>query len=101
MGPKVYISRGPSGHPETFQRPHADAELQKLLGDRPTRVIVEGFLRKLKAERRMEGWDDVLAYLGTMLEMEPDLVPLDAAVAFWAHVSMEQEAAKRLDKKGT
>lgn len=99
-GPKVYISRGPSGHPETFRREEADQSLRQLLGSISPTIAVEGFVRKMTMERRLEGWADVLTYLGGLIHLEPDAVPLNAAVAFWAQVSLAQEASRRTVKEG-
>lgn len=94
-GPKVYVARGPSGHPETFRREDADQALRLFLGAVPTTIAIEGFLRKLQLEGRLEGWADVVEYLGAFTQIAPDRVPLDVAVAFWAQVTQVQEANKR------
>ena len=99
-GPKVYISRGPSGHPETFRREDADLSLRQYLGAVTTKIAIDGFVRKFKLEGRSEHWSDVIEYLGSLVKLDPDLVPLDAAVSFWAQVTLVQEANKRALKEG-
>ncbi len=101
VGPKVYLSRGSSGHAETFKRTEADFELQVLLGKVTILIAVDGFLRKMKLARRIEEWCDVLGYLGDVAKISPDLVPLHAAVSFWAHVSLTREAANKTKKKAS
>lgn len=95
VGPKVYLSRGPSGHPETFPRSEADRELRHHLGaESKLTIAVEGFLRKMSLERRIEEWADVIAYLGEMSGIDADHIPVNVAVAFWAHIIVAREAAK-------
>ena len=95
VGPKVYLSRGPSGHTETFIRTEADQDLRHYLGTDSRLVIAtEGFLRKMMLERRFEDWSDVIGYLSEMSGLDVDLVPLNVGVAFWAHISVAREGAK-------
>jgi hypothetical protein len=91
-GPKAYLSRGPSGHVETFDRAGADRDLEHYLGSKSkVTIAIEGFVRKMSLDRRVEDWSDVIAYLGEMTKLGADLVPLNVAVAFWATVIAERE----------
>ena len=94
IGPKVYLSRGPSGNAETFPRPSADRELEMYLGKVKVRIAIDGFIRKMLLERRAENWSDVIGYLSELTKLDADLVPLDVAVSFWAHVDQSRAAAK-------
>jgi hypothetical protein len=94
VGPKVYTSRGPSGYIETFKRIDADGSLQKLLGKLPMKTIVDGYLRKSELEGQ-DSWDLLLAYLGELIGLEKGLIPLDAAIAFWAHVDFTRDAKRK------
>lgn len=95
MGSKVYLSRGPSGHPETFLRIDADRDLRHHLGaESKLTIAVEGFLRKMSLERKIEEWSDVIAYLGEMSGHPADHIPVNVAVAFWAHIIVARDTAK-------
>lgn len=101
VGPKVYLSRGASGHTETFRRNSADHELETYLGNINTRLAAEGFIRKMSLERKVETWDDVIEYLAEMTKLDIDHIPVHVAVAFWANVDQIRAAAKqaKLDAK--
>lgn len=85
-GPKSYLSRGPSGHAETFQRCSSDHRLEHCLGKTPVVLAVDGFIRKMRLEKRIETWEDVRGYLAEMTKLDARLVPVDAIVAFWARI---------------
>lgn len=93
-GPKVYLSRGPSGHNETFPRAAADHALATFLGTRQ-KITIDGFIRKMLLEQRAESWSDVISYLGEMTKIDPDTLPVDVVVAFWAQVEEKRDADKR------
>jgi len=95
IGPKVYVSRGPSGHAETFQRDRADQALRHFLGPITLMIAVDGFIRKKKRERTPDEWGDVLSYLANLLKVPEDHLPLDVCVAFWAQVRLERDARER------
>lgn len=96
VGAKVYLSRGPSGHAETFERAASDRELELYLGGKAKlAVAVEGFIRKTLLERIAESWVDVVDYIAERAHLDDsDLVPINIGVAFWAHVNAAREAAK-------
>lgn len=96
IGAKVYLSRGPSGHAETFERMLADRELKLFLGgDAKLSISIEGFIRKMMLDRKVEDWGDILGYLAEMAHVDDsDLIPINIAVAFWAQVNAAREAAK-------
>lgn len=93
LGPKVYLTRGPSGHNETFKREAADIALDNFLGNRK-KIAIDGFIRKMLLEQRGEGWPDVIAYLGDFVKSDPDGLPIDVVVAFWAQVCARRDADK-------
>jgi hypothetical protein len=95
IGPKVYLSRGPSGLPETFERKTADRELEQYLGRVKIKIAVDSFIRRMTLERRQENWSDVIEHLAGVTKLNADVVPLDVAVAFWAQVDQSREAASR------
>lgn len=95
-GAKVYLSRGPSGHSETFEKLHSDRELEMYLGGKPkVHVAVEGFIRKMLLDRKLEEWPQVIEYLAERAGLvDPDIVPVNVAVAFWAQVDAARAAAR-------
>ena len=94
-GPKVYVTRGPSGHTETFNRCAADAKLTLLLGDAKLRISVEGFIRKMTLDHSfIERWDHVRDFLAEMSGLHVDHLALDVIIAFWAAIAREREALK-------
>lgn len=95
VGPKVYLSRGASGHAETFQRSSADHELETYLGKIKVHLAIEGFIRKMALDRRLEKWNDVVEYIAQLTGIEVELVPIDVTIAFWAHVDQMREAIKK------
>jgi hypothetical protein len=95
VGPKVYLSRGTSGHAETFKRHEADAGLALLLGQITCPLAIDGFVRKMLLERRAEKWIDVLDYLAGLVKIDVEHIPLDAAISFWAQVDLARAATKR------
>jgi len=100
VGPKVYLSRGTSGHAETFLRCSADHELETYLGHIKIPLAVDGFIRKMLLDRKAERWDDVIAYLAGLIgiegtDIDTEIIPIDVAVSFWAHVDQAREAAKK------
>jgi hypothetical protein len=95
IGAKVYLSRGPSGLPETFDRKTADRELEIYLGRVKIKIAVDSFIRQMLIARRPENWGDVIEHLAKLTKLEADLVPLDVGVAFWAQVDQSREAAAR------
>lgn len=96
LGPKVYLSRGPSGHSETFERAASDRELEMYLGGKAKlHIAVEGFIRKIVHTRVHEEWKDVIEYLAERAHLESgDLIPPNIAVAFWAQVDIARANAK-------
>lgn len=97
IGPKVYLSRGPSGLPETFERKCADRELEIFLGQVNVRIAVDSFIRQMLLERRGEDWGDVIEHLANLSKLET-AVPLDAAVSFWAQVDESRKSAAKAAK---
>jgi hypothetical protein len=96
VGPKVYTSRGPSGFVETFTRTAADESLQKLLGKLPLKTLVDGYLRKSALEGQ-DSWSLLTTYLSELIGLDDELLPLDAVIAFWAHVGFARDTKKKAE----
>jgi len=86
IGPKVYITKGPSGWTETFDRRKADTELENLIAPLPIDHIVGMYVEHRIATKTAMDWYTITGYLGRMTHRSPKLVPYPAAIAFWAHV---------------
>ncbi len=99
IGPKVYLSRGPSGLPETFERKLADRELELYLGQVKVnvRIAIDSFIRRMTLERRSEDWGDVIGHLAELTKLDIS-VPLDVAVSFWAQVDESRKSAAKAAK---
>lgn len=86
VGPKVYITKGPSGWTETFSRIKADAELAALVA--PTTIVemVDLFLLNRELKKTPTDWYTVTGFLGRMTNASPKAIPHPAAIALWGHV---------------
>lgn len=94
VGPKVYLSRGPSGHAETFPRQISDHTLVVFLGKVTVPMAIDHFLRKMRRERRLAQWSDVIDFLALATGVVADLVPAAAAVSFWAQAEATREESR-------
>lgn len=92
IGPKVYLARGSSLWPETFDRAKADAELINFLDPLDLDEVVETFVlgREVAEDAKPVSWHTIIGFLGRTLSVHPNHVPQAAAIAFWAHVIMAQ-----------
>jgi hypothetical protein len=88
IGPKVYVTRGPSGWPETFQRKEADAKLLDFVGPVPLEDLILTFIRQrtLADEPEPTTWAHITHYLARNLSVPVTTIPDAVGVAFWAHV---------------
>lgn len=95
LGAKVYLTRGLSGHTETFDRLTSDRNLLLLLGEARLKVAVEGFLRKMSLDHSFgESWGNVSEYLADFADLDADHLPLDVTVAFWASIVAARDTLK-------
>jgi hypothetical protein len=98
IGPKVYIVKGSSGWPETFDRKKLDAELVAFLAPLDLADVVSTFLlsRELaeKPKDRLIAWHTVLGHIARTLGINYGLVPHTVGIAFWAHVLLAMAAAE-------
>lgn len=88
VGPKVYVTKGPSGWPETYQRAHADLALAEFINPLSLEELVNNFWTKVDLERtedsQEETWSQVLVFLAKVTNTANYLqVPEMVAVAFW------------------
>lgn len=86
VGPKVYITKGPSGWTETFSRIKADADLANLIAPYTIGDMVDLFLLNRELKRTPTDWYTVTGFLGRMTNVSPKTIPPQAAVALWGHV---------------
>jgi hypothetical protein len=84
IGPRVYLVRGPSGWPETFQRESADQALTDFLSPLDRTSVIHAFSTTLRVEHRTQmTWETVAAYLAKVTNCPGQIVPEAATVAFW------------------
>jgi hypothetical protein len=94
IGPRAYLSLGPSNWFEVFPRREADAALLALLGELPVPIVVEALLRRQKLTKEPIDWSGLLDYLEPLLKRPRDTMEPRALVALWAACIIEQERAK-------
>jgi len=90
IGPRMYMSLGPSGWVEAFPRREADAEL-KLLVDHPA-LAVEAFIRARRTDKQPVSYTLIIEFLAALCMRPAELLPTSAIIAFWAGVIRELEA---------
>ncbi len=92
---KLYITRGPSGWPETFKRDRADLCLSKLITPVVIGDLVEVFVlaRQTSDKKDPIDWHSIVGFLGRTMGISPRQIPHEAAIAFWGHVVLAQLAA--------
>jgi len=90
VGPRVYLAKGPSGWPETFERKHADEALRAFAAPLEPLELVELFIaaRELADDPKgkLTDWYTITGFLGRTMDTSPKAVPPAAAVAFWGQV---------------
>jgi len=90
IGPKVYITQGPSGWPEQIDRKKADAQLTAFLHPLDVDEQVAGFVMELSLKGETDTWGDVVTYLSEITEHAPSAIPEIVGVAFWARAILMQ-----------
>lgn len=88
---RLYVTRGPSGWAESFQRKKLDGELARFLGAAPIEAAVDAFIirREIDEDRRHTTWPTVLGFLARLIDGSPLDVPLEVGIAFWGRVELE------------
>lgn len=92
VGPKDYVTKGPSGWPEAFRRQVIDAKLEAFVkAQAPTMRLAElvdlFVLRRENSEdQEPTGWFTITGFLARMLNTHPASVPHECAIAFWGQV---------------
>lgn len=83
VGPKIYLSKGPSGWPEQFPRKLADKALDDFLAPLATDDVLRTFRVAMQLEARDETWSDVAAYLAKITDTTEKSITGNVGVAFW------------------
>lgn len=83
VGPKIYLTKGPSGWPEQFSRTVADNALASFLAPLHVEEVLASFRLALQLEGREENWGDVIAHLAKVTGSDEKHVPEIAGVALW------------------
>lgn len=98
IGPKDYVTRGPSGWPEAFKRKQLDGRLHdfvKSFGQTlAVHELVELFIMKRELAEKPEptDWYSIVGFLARTLDTKPALVPHECGIAFWGHVVIASTA---------
>lgn len=95
IGPRVYLSSGPSGWLETFNRKQADEALQTLLGTVPVGLAVEGFVRSHGLSKDGVTWSAIVDHLVSLCRVAETAIDPKVGVAFWAGVNTAIANAKK------
>lgn len=95
VGPRVYLTIGPSGWPETFKRATADLSLKEFLDPVDLDEALATFSTAMSLEGREETWEDVVAHLSKITHQPRSTIPRIVTVAFWARytIHLAQEGA--------
>jgi len=95
IGPKHYLATGASGWIETFLKVEADKALKTFIGRLCPKELVDNFLEHLALDpdKKRARWPDVTAYLGRIVRVHPDKIPIEVAVAFWAQIVKIEDQA--------
>jgi hypothetical protein len=92
---KVYVTRGPSGWPETFKRDKADQALAKLISPVAIADLVEVFVlnRQTSDNKDPTSWFTIVGFLGRTIGASPRQISSEAGIAFWGHVVLAMLAS--------
>jgi len=89
IGPRTYLTKGPSGWPESFDRKKTDKRLVDFLNPLTVEKVIDLFLRDLKIKgAKAISWSDVSGYLGHLTSQDPDLIPEECSVSLWAQTKL-------------
>jgi hypothetical protein len=94
VGPKVYVTTGPSGWPEQFVRRTADGALAKFIAPLDVSEQVQNFIDLSRTKEGAQTWGDVMEYLHAVTDRRP---PAEIGVAFWGHAVAIDDAAEEAD----
>jgi hypothetical protein len=92
IGPKVYITKGPSGWPETFKRKDVDAKLVSFVQTMAPGVDVDELVGMFLAQRALQekpeptNWFSIVGFIGRQLVMSPLDIPHEIGIAFWGKI---------------
>jgi hypothetical protein len=93
IGPKHYIAVAGGGWTETFGRKESTQALLAFIGRLTICELVNNFLDHIElANKKKVTWSDVTLYLSRITRVDTDKIPMAAAVAFWAEVTMVEDA---------
>lgn len=93
IGPKHYIAVAGGGWTETFSRKDATKALSAFIGRLSVCELVNNFLDHIELTNKKKiTWSDVTLYLSRITRVDTDKIPMEAAVAFWAEVTMIEDS---------
>lgn len=88
VGPRVYLTTGPSGWPETFKRATADRRLEEFLDPVEIDDAITTFAESVRLQGRDETWEDVTRHLSEVTHQPQAEIPREVAVAFWGQYTL-------------
>lgn len=93
--PKAYITKGPSGWPEVFDRKKADAALALFVQPVDLEEFVELFVAQRElatsdGDKRITNWHTIVGFIARTMNCAPRDVPHEAAVALWGRLIIAQ-----------
>lgn len=92
IGPKDYVTKGPSGWPEAFRRKALDAKLLAFVKAISTQISIDDLVgvfiakRELAEDPEPTSWFTVIGFIARQLDVEPRFVPHECGIAFWGQV---------------
>ena len=92
IGPKVYITKGPSGWPETFNRSLADRQLAEFAQAVDLDELIETFVLQRSLSDEPTTWAHVTHFLARTLSVPVHAIPDAVGVAFWAKTILARQA---------
>lgn len=93
VGPKVYVTKGPSGWIETFKRGPSDAALKAFMAPVEIAVLVDMFVVGRDLANAETNWHTIVGFIARMLNITPRAVPAEVGVAFWGHIVLAAQSA--------
>lgn len=93
---RAYVSRGPSGWPETFKRDVADKALLAFIAPVDLDQLLDVFiLQREVSEQKIPDWHTVIGFLARSMQTTPKQVPHQVGIAFWGRylLALQQRVA--------
>jgi hypothetical protein len=92
---KAYVTKGPSGWAEVFDRKKSDASLALFVAPVNVNEFVDLFVTQRELalssdDRRVINWHTIVGFIARTMNCAPRDVPHDAAIALWGRFVVAQ-----------